>query len=54
MKSAGYSKDVEEAIFDVEPSLEPDDIADTVVYLLSTPYSVNVTELTIRPTGSTK
>ncbi|CAO1391470.1 unnamed protein product [Diamesa hyperborea] len=54
LKSAGFTKEVEEAVFDAEPSLEPDDIADTVIYLLSTPYSVNVTELTVRPTGSTK
>jgi NADP+-dependent farnesol dehydrogenase len=31
--------------------LRPDDVADAVVYLLSTPCSVNVTELVIRPVG---
>lgn len=33
------------------PSLLVDDIAEAVVYILSTPTRVNVTELTIRPTG---
>lgn len=33
------------------PLIFPDDIAEAVIYLLSTPYHVNVTELTIRPTG---
>lgn len=32
--------------------LKPEDIADAVFYLLSTPNSVNVTEMTIRPTAS--
>lgn len=32
--------------------LKSEDVADAVVYLLSTPSSVNVTELTIRPLNS--
>lgn len=32
--------------------LKPEDIADAVLYLLGTPNSVNVTELTIRPLNS--
>lgn len=31
--------------------LLPEDIAEAVIYILSTPLRVNVTELTIRPTG---
>lgn len=34
-----------------EPSLEPQDVADAVVYVLGTPLRVQVTELTIRPLG---
>ncbi|KAG5668509.1 hypothetical protein PVAND_016448 [Polypedilum vanderplanki] len=31
--------------------MKTDDVADAVVYLLSTPYNVNVTEMIIRPVG---
>lgn len=34
------------------PHLCPEDIGDTVAYLLSTPYHVNVHEITVRATGS--
>jgi NADP+-dependent farnesol dehydrogenase len=40
-----------EAFFQMFPALQPEDVAATVVFLLSTPVSVNITELTIRPTG---
>lgn len=33
--------------------LEPQDIADTVIYILSLPHRINVSELIIRATGST-
>lgn len=33
------------------PALQSSDISHGVMFLLSTPYTVNVTELTIRPTG---
>lgn len=33
------------------PYLSPEEVADSVVYLLSTPVNVNVTQLTIRPVG---
>lgn len=49
-KNAGSSPE-EEAQFLENPHLFPADIADTVVYLLSTPNHVNISELTIRPTG---
>ena len=34
---------------DYMPALTPADISDAVLYLLSTPYHVNITEMTIRP-----
>lgn len=40
-----------DAYFKSVPVLLPEDIADGIVYILSTPFRVNVTELTIRPTG---
>lgn len=46
---AGMPKEVREQLI----GLKPEDIADSVIYLLSTPVSVNVTELTIRPSKST-
>lgn len=49
-KSAEVKKDLEEKIF--QKSLVPDDIAETICYLLSLPYSVNIHELMIRATGS--
>jgi len=33
------------------PSLKPEDIAQSVLFVLSTDYNVNITELTIRPVG---
>jgi NADP+-dependent farnesol dehydrogenase len=43
---------LEEDYFDQnEPHLEPKDIADGVIYVLSTPSNVNVTEITIKPVG---
>ncbi|XP_043279065.1 farnesol dehydrogenase-like [Venturia canescens] len=35
------------------PLLEPEDIADSVVYVVGTPLRVQITELTIRPLGET-
>lgn len=37
--------------FDESPKLLPEDIANAVVYILGTPERVNITELTIKPTG---
>lgn len=34
---------------DYMPALTPSDVSDAVLYLLSTPYHVNITEMTIRP-----
>jgi NADP+-dependent farnesol dehydrogenase len=33
------------------PILKPEEIANGVLYILSTPYSVNVSDLTIKPVG---
>ena len=38
-----------EEIYNDIPHLQAVDISQAVLYLLSTPYNVNVTELTIRP-----
>lgn len=35
---------------DFMPTLSPHDISNAVLYLLSTPYHVNITEMTVRPT----
>lgn len=40
-----------EEFYKQRPFLEPKEIGDAVIYLLSTPFNVNVTELTIRPVG---
>jgi NADP-dependent 3-hydroxy acid dehydrogenase YdfG len=33
------------------PMLKSEDVSNALMFLLSTPYTVNVTELTIRPVG---
>ncbi|CRL06496.1 CLUMA_CG019608, isoform A [Clunio marinus] len=38
-------------IGDLMPALKASDITDSILFLLSTPYNVNVTEITVRPTG---
>ena len=40
-----------EEFYKNRPYLEPKEIGSGVLYLLSTPYNVNVTELTIRSVG---
>lgn len=42
-----------EEMFAKTPHLESKDIADAVLYILGTPENVQITELTIRPTGDT-
>ena len=47
-------KDISEErkkIFEARPILKSEDIADGVVYVLSTPEHVQVHELTIKPVG---
>lgn len=48
--ASGFEGSTDEYFASV-PLLLPEDIAEGVVYVLSTPPRVNVTELTIRPTG---
>lgn len=50
IEASGFQGSVDE-YFSSVPLLLPEDIATGVVYVLSTPFRVNVTELTIRPTG---
>lgn len=50
IERSNFSGSVEE-YFSSVPLLQPVDIADGVIYALSTPYRCNVTEITIRPTG---
>lgn len=49
-KAAEVNQDTEEKL--MKHSLTPADIADTVCYLLSLPYSVNVNEIIVRATGA--
>lgn len=37
--------------YKTRPCLEAEDISQSVLYLLSTPYNVNVTQITIKPVG---
>lgn len=50
LKAAGLSKEIEESFFE-NPFILPEDIANTIEYLLSTPEHVNIIEITVRPTG---
>ena len=50
-ESSGYSEDFENSLFHT-PVIRPEDIADTVLFILSTPYTINVTELTVEATGA--
>ncbi|CAO1398823.1 unnamed protein product [Diamesa tonsa] len=50
-ESSGMPKEHVAALYKAEPTLTADDIADAVIYLLSTPYTVNVTELSIQATA---
>lgn len=50
-KAACVSSEVQQALMD-SPTLCPEDIGDTIAYLLSTPYHVSVHEITVRATMS--
>lgn len=50
VEAAGYQGSADE-YFSSIPILLPEDVAESVIYVLSTPPRVNVTELMIRPTG---
>lgn len=49
-KTAGVDEALEEKM--IENSLNPEDIGETVAYLLSLPYTINITEITVRATGN--
>lgn len=40
-----------EEFFDSHPVLLPEDVSQSVLFLLMTPFNVNITELTIKPVG---
>lgn len=50
-KIARISLDDEKTLY-VNPTLVPEDLEETVAYLLALPYGVNVSEMTIRATGA--
>ena len=47
MEVGKYAESAE--VYNDIPHLQAADISQAILYLLSTPYNVNVTELTIRP-----
>lgn len=49
LKAAGLSQEIEDSFLE-HPFIYPEDIADNIAYLLSTPSHVNIAEITIRPT----
>ncbi|XP_044733044.1 farnesol dehydrogenase-like [Chrysoperla carnea] len=49
--AGGFTDDHLTELYNRVPPLKPVDIANAVLYILSTPRNVNVTELTIRPAG---
>lgn len=40
-----------EEFYKNRPYLDPKEIAESILYLLSTPFNVNITELSIKPVG---
>lgn len=49
-ESGNFSR-ADGGIYHDRPEMTGADIAEAVLYVLSTPYSVNVTELKIKPVG---
>ncbi|XP_022904508.1 farnesol dehydrogenase-like [Onthophagus taurus] len=49
--SANYGEQASESFYSKYPHITSEDVADTIVYVLSTPQRVNISELLIRPTG---
>lgn len=43
--------DMDTSLLALAPGLEPEDVADAVAYIISTPEHVNISELTIKPKG---
>ncbi|KAG5672525.1 hypothetical protein PVAND_002648 [Polypedilum vanderplanki] len=50
-KIARVSADAEKALY-TNPVLEPEDIEETIAFLLTLPYGVNVSDMTVRATGA--
>jgi NADP-dependent 3-hydroxy acid dehydrogenase YdfG len=50
-KVARISAEEEKALY-VNPVLVPEDINDTIEFLLALPYGVNVSDMTVRATGA--
>lgn len=51
MIASGMADGVLEKMFAEIPALKAEDIAESVMFLLSTPYTVNISEITIKPVG---
>lgn len=50
LEASGFSGTTDKYYSEI-PYLLPEDIAESVIFALSTPARANITELTIRPTG---
>lgn len=50
-EAAGHSKELCEKIYKASLHLQPYDISEAVMHILSQPDNIDITELTIKPTG---
>lgn len=50
-EAAGHSKELCEKIYRASTNLQPSDVSDAVIHVLSQPDYIDITELTIKPTG---
>jgi NADP-dependent 3-hydroxy acid dehydrogenase YdfG len=50
-EAGGLSSPVMKKVIEAMPALKPEDVAHSVMFLLSTGYDVNISELTIKPVG---
>ncbi|XP_022902997.1 farnesol dehydrogenase-like [Onthophagus taurus] len=48
---SGYGKDLSNAVYKNLPFIFAEDVADTIVYLLSAPPRINISEMLVRPIG---
>lgn len=49
--NGGFSEELEAQIFSSMSSLKAENVAETIEFVLSTPYNVNVSELILKPVG---
>ncbi|XP_022904615.2 farnesol dehydrogenase-like [Onthophagus taurus] len=49
--ASGFSQQMSDGLYEKLPHLESEDVSDTIIYLLSLPQRVHITELMIRPLG---